>query len=418
MAFRTSLSGLEAASTDLSVTGNNIANASTNGFKQSRTEFADIFATSFSGTSGTTPGSGVRVASVAQQFAQGNVEFTSSSLDLAINEEGFFVLDDNGSQAYTRAGAFTTDKDGFVVDSSGRQLQIFPANANGTFSTGSLTSLQLVTSDSAPKVTTTVTPVLNLDAKQEIPPIAPFDPTNANTFNHSTSTTVYDSLGNPYTSTMYYVASDPANNDWDVYTYVDGQQLEVSGEDHFTLGFNGDGSFQDITVGANPPTTGAVAFDPLTIIGQGSNPLTLSFDYSNSTQYGSDFAVNSLNQDGFASGRLSGINIDPTGAVFATFTNGQSSVLGQVALANFPNNNGLQQLGNTSWGETFAAGDRVLGAAGTAGFGSIQSGALEASNVDIATQLVNLITAQRNFQANAQAITTENEIQTTIINIR
>ncbi len=419
MAFRTSLSGLDASATDLSVIGNNIANASTNGFKQSRTEFSDIFATSFSGTSGTTPGSGVRVASVSQQFGQGNVEFTASSLDLAINEEGFFVLDDNGTQAYTRAGAFTTDKDGFVVDSSGRQLQIFPANENGTFSTGSLTSLQLVTSDSAPQVTTKVTPVLNLDAKQATPSITPFDATNANTFNHSTSTTVYDSLGNPYTSTMYYVASDPANNDWDVYTYVDGQQLTFAGaNDFFKLGFNGDGSFEDIVENGTTTTTGSITFDALTITGQGSNPLSLNFDYSSSTQYGSDFAVNSLSQDGFASGRLSGINIDSSGAVFATFTNGQSSVLGQVALANFPNTNGLQQLGNSSWGETFSAGDRVLGAAGTAGFGTIQSGALEASNVDIATQLVSLITAQRNFQANAQAITTENEIQTSIINIR
>ena len=169
MSFRTSLSGLDASATDLSVIGNNIANASTNGFKESRTEFADVFATSFTGVSGNTPGSGVRVASVSQQFGQGNVEFTSSSLDLAINGDGFFVLSDNGTNVYTRAGAYSTDKDGFVVDSSGRQLQTFPSNGNGTFNTGNLASLQLSTGDSAPSATTSVEPTLNLDSQQTVP---------------------------------------------------------------------------------------------------------------------------------------------------------------------------------------------------------------------------------------------------------
>ncbi|OUR67065.1 flagellar hook protein FlgE [Cycloclasticus sp. 46_83_sub15_T18] len=419
MAFRTSLSGLDAAATDLSVIGNNIANASTNGFKESRAEFADVFTTSFSGVGSSTPGSGVRVASVSQQFGQGNVEFTQSSLDLAINGEGFFILSDGGTNAYTRAGAFSTDRDGFVTDSSGRQLQTFAANTNGTFNTGSLASLQLSTNDSAPNPTSTVTPVLNLDATQTTPTVAPFSATNANTFNHSTSTTVYDSIGNAYPATMYYVATDPANNDWTVHTTVNGQVLPLAGaNDFFTLGFNGDGSFQDIVDNGTTTTTGQITFDPLTITGAGSNALTLSFDYSSTTQFGSDFAVNSLAQNGFASGRLSGISVDDTGVISATFTNGQTSTLGQVAMANFPNTKGLRQLGDTSWGETFAAGDRVVGSSGTSGFGGIQSGALEASNVDIASQLVSLITAQRNFQANAQAISTESEIQTAIINIR
>ena len=180
MSFRTSLSGLDASATDLSVIGNNIANASTNGFKESRTEFADVFATSFTGVSGNTPGSGVRVASVSQQFGQGNVEFTSSSLDLAINGDGFFVLSDNGTNVYTRAGAYSTDKDGFVVDSSGRQLQTFPSNGNGTFNTGNLASLQLSTGDSAPSATTSVEPTLNLDSQQTVPSTYttfPIDPT-------------------------------------------------------------------------------------------------------------------------------------------------------------------------------------------------------------------------------------------------
>jgi len=419
MTFRTSLSGLDAASTDLSVIGNNIANASTTGFKESRTEFASVFATSFSGVSGSTPGSGVRVATVAQQFGQGNVEFTSSNLDLAINGDGFFILSDDGTNAYTRSGAFSTDKDGYVTDSSGRQLQTFAANANGTFNTGSLASLQLSTSDSAPNATTTVSPVLNLDSTKTTPTVTTFSPTDADSFTHSTSTKVYDSLGNSYPATMYYVATDPANNDWNVHTYVNGQALPFAGaNDFFKLGFQGDGSFEDIVENGTTTTTGQVTFDALTVTGAGSSPLTLTFDYSKTTQFGGDFAVNSLQTDGFASGRLSGISVDDAGVVSATFTNGQTTTLGQVALANFPNAKGLQQLGDTSWAETFAAGDRVVGSSGSSGFGGIQSGALEASNVDIATQLVSLITAQRNFQANAQAISTENEIQTAIINIR
>jgi len=430
MSFRTSLSGLDAASTELSVIGNNIANASTNGFKESRAEFVDVFATTFSGVSSNTPGSGVRVASVAQQFAQGNVEFTSSNLDLAINGEGFFILDDDGSSAYTRAGAFTTDRDGYVVDSSGRQLQVFSPNDNGTFNTGSLTSLQLVTSDSEPQATTAITAVLNLDATQVTPVTTLFDEDNANTFNHSTSTTVFDSLGNGYPATMYYVASDPTNGEWEVHTFVNNQKItpDVAGagtDDFFTIGFGPQGDFQDITT-TNTTGTGTtsdtsllstISFEGLPI-GNNSNPIALTFDYGATTQFGGDFAVNSLSQDGFASGRLSGLDIDNTGVVFARFTNGQSNELGQVGIASFANAQGLRQLGGTSWSETYASGDRVLGAPGTAGLGSIQSGALEASNVDIAKELVSLITSQRNFQANAQAITTQNEIQQAIINIR
>jgi len=423
MSFRTSLSGLDAASTDLSVIGNNIANASTNGFKESRAEFVDVFATTFSGVSSSTPGSGVRVASVAQQFAQGNVEFTSSNLDLAINGEGFFIVDDDGSSAYTRAGVFSTDRDGYVVDSSGRQLQVFSPNDNGTFNTGSLTSLQLVTSDAAPQATGELTAVLNLDARQETPNTVPFDEDNANTFNHSTSTTVFDSLGNGFPATMYYVASDPSTNVWDVHTFVDGERILPNDGDgavdaFFSIGFDAEGAFNEITPsgGAALLSTG-LSFAGLPL-GNGSADMELTFDYGETTQFGGDFAVNSLSQDGFASGRLSGLDIDKTGVVFARFTNGQSTELGAIALASFPNSQGLRQLGGTSWAETFASGDRVLGTPGTAGLGGIQSGALEASNVDIAAQLVSLITSQRNFQANAQAITTQNEIQQAIINIR
>ena len=422
MSFRTSLSGLDAASIDLSVTGNNIANAATTGFKSSRAEFVDVFATSFSGVSGNTPGSGVRVSSVSQQFGQGNIEFTASNLDMAINGEGFFIVSDDGTDTYTRAGAFKTDREGFVVDSSGRNLQVFPANNNGTFNTGSLISLQLTTTDSPPRATTSVTPVINLNANEE-QPLNAFDPVDADTYNHSTSTTVYDSQGNGFPATMYYVASNPAANEWQAYTIVDGQTLEMTDAagpttvDFFTLTFNGDGSLASTQIGADAAdTTRQVAFDNLSI-GNGTDPMVLNFDYGDITQYGGDFSIYSLNQDGFSSGRLSGIDIDQNGAVFARFTNGQSDLLGQVAMASFPNSGGLNQLGSTSWGETYSSGDRIIGSPGSSGFGALQSGALESSNVDIASQLVNLITSQRNFQANAKAISTEDTIQQAILNI-
>lgn len=433
MSFRTSLSGLDAAATDLSVVGNNIANASTTGFKGSRAEFVDVFATTFSGVSGNTPGSGVRVSSVSQQFGQGNVEFTSSNLDMAINGEGFFIVSDDGTDTYTRAGAFKTDREGFVIDSSGRNLQVFPANNNGTFNTGTLQALQLSTTDSPPLATTSVTPIINLNANEETP-TGSFNKFDADTYNHSTSTTVYDSQGNGFPATMYYVASNPANNEWQAYTIVGDNKLEMTypdttststppttlTTDHFTLTFNGDGSLESSTigtVGTDPAdTTGQVSFNGLDLV-NGTELMDLTFDYGAVTQYGGDFSIYSLNQNGFSSGRLSGIDIDQNGAVFARFTNGQSDLLGQVALASFPNSGGLNQLGSTSWGETFSSGDRIIGSPGSSGFGALQSGALEASNVDIASQLVNLITSQRNFQANAKAISTEDTVQQAILNI-
>lgn len=413
MAFRTSLSGLDASSTDLSVIGNNIANASTTGFKESRTEFADVYASTFSGVSNI-PGNGVRVSSITQQFGQGNVEFTNSGLDLAINGGGFFVLSEGGTRFYTRAGAFQVDREGFVVDSGGRRLQVFPPQTglSGSFNTGTLADLQLSTSSSAPVATDQISSYLNLNSTLTAPTVA-FDPTIAASFNHSTSLTVYDSLGNPTQATMYFARqAAPAVNSWDTYVYVNGQPVDGNAATpETTLVFDGAGN---LTAPAGPPLGEVVlpAFDP----GTGANNLTMTIDFSEMTQYGSPFSVNTLSQNGAASGQLSGVDIDESGVVFARFTNGQSSELGQVALANFPNVQGLRQQGDTIWAESFSAGDVIYGAARTGSLGTIQSGALEASNVDIAEELVSLITAQRNFQANAKAISTEDTITQTLIN--
>jgi flagellar hook protein FlgE len=407
MPFRTALSGLNAASADLRVTGNNIANSGTTGFKQSRAEFSDVFSQSYGGISQTAIGSGVRLAAVTQQFADGNIEFTQNNLDLALNGQGFFVLNDSGTQVYSRAGAFQVNRDGFVVNTQGQRLQVYtPQNPQGTqFNTGSLNDLQLSTNEAPPSATTSVEALVNLSADVDPidPGVTPFAINDPNSFHYSSSLTVYDSLGQPRTATMYFINRDTL--EWEARVAVDG--LEVGTP--VTLEYNNDGTL------ATP--TAPSAFGPYTPP-NGAADMNIDFDFTRTTQYGNSFNVTGLTQDGFTTGRLSSIDIDATGVVFARYTNGQSQALGKVALANFANPQGLQQLGDNTWGEAFAAGDVILGEADTGNFGLIQSGGLESSNVDIAEQLVKLITAQRNFQANAQVITTADAVTQTIINIR
>ncbi|MGB5255601.1 MAG: flagellar hook protein FlgE [Sedimenticolaceae bacterium] len=413
MTFRIALSGLNAASTDLEVTGNNIANSATNGFKESRAEFADLYASSIQDTSSNAAGQGVRVARVAQQHSQGSIDFTSNNLDLAISGQGFFVLKSpDGTQAYTRAGAYSVDRDGYVMNQNSDRLQIYEAVSGvggaTTFNTGVLEDLQLPTTPSSPNPSTTISAAINLNSSQEVPTAA-FDPANPASYNGSTSTTVYDSLGNAHTATLYFAKSAAAPRTWDQHLYIGGTPVGAAN----TLAFDETGALTDVNGAAGTSATMA-PYDP----GNGSAPLTLDLEFAGTTQYGSAFAVNNLSQNGFTSGRLAGVDIDTEGVIFARYTNGQSSALGKVALAKFNNQQGLRQIGDTNWAESFASGGPQLGEAGTSSFGQIQSGALEASNVDIAAQLVNLITAQRNFQANAEVISTADSITQTIINIR
>ena len=405
MPFRIALSGLNAAQTDLSVTANNIANTSTNGFKGSRAEFADLFAVSLQGVSSNATGNGVRVAAVAQQFAQGNIEFTDSNLDLAVSGPGMFIVADGGALAYTRAGAYQLNRDGFVVNSQQQRLQAYPPLIDGTFNTGGLSDLRLQTTDSPPAATTSVEYLLNLPANATPPAATPFDPTDPNTFNQATSLTLFDSLGATHTGTMYFDKTVNAN-EWNARLYIDGasvggpQTLQYSNSGLLTAPVGGLLPFPAYT-----PTTGAA-------------PMTIEVDLGQSTQYGANFSVNAVTQDGYTTGRLIGIDINETGVVQARFTNGISQPLGQIAIANFANVQGLQQLGNTQWAETFASGQALRGQAGNSGFGLVQSGALEGANVDVTEQLVNMITAQRNFQANAQMISTADQITQTIMQIR
>ena len=406
MAFSTALSGIQAASADLGIIGNNVANAATTGFKASRAEFGDVYA-SLLGASDTTIGSGVKMQRAAQMFEQGNISFTNNALDLAISGAGFFQLDDGGSTVYTRAGQFSLDSSGYVVNSEGNRLLAREADINGAI-TGGIVPLQLDTTYVAPNATQAMSGNINFDAREPetdsswsmltgVPDVAGY--------NSSTSTTIYDSLGNDHTLSLYFSKLDPATNpnEWNVRTLIDGVELDTT-----TVTFNDDGSFAGP---ANIPVT----WNP----GGGATPgQVINIDLSSSTQYGSTFAVNSISQDGFTSGQLLGVDIDSSGIIFARFSNGQSQARGQIMLANFANTQGLQPLGNTTWAETFTSGAPVVSEPGTAGLGLVQSNALEESNVDLTGQLVRMILAQRNFQANAQTIQAEDTITQTIINLR
>jgi flagellar hook protein FlgE len=407
MSFGIALSGLNAAQNELNVTANNIANSATTGFKQSRSEFAELFAVSPVGVSSTQFGNGVKVAAVAQQFTQGNVNTTNNSLDLAISGQGFFILSDGGASAYTRAGAFQVNDDGYVVNSQQQRLQVYPPASTGGFNTSATNDLRLVTSESPPSATTELETVFNLPSAADIPVTTPFSAADETSYNFARSMTVYDSLGAAHTASMHFVKT--ATNEWDAHVSVDGNSL---GSQHLVYSSTGQ---------LSSPANGQVpmpAYDAAAGLSTGAAPINLTFDLSRSTQYGDAFSMTAITQDGYTTGRLIGIDVDSTGAVQARFTNGRASSLGQVAIASFSNPQGMQQLGNTNWGETSSSGQALNGQAGGSGFGLIQSGALEASNVDITAQLVNMITAQRNFQANAQMISTADQVTQTIINIR
>ncbi len=407
MGFNISLSGINAANQDLNVTANNIANVNTTGFKESRSEFADLFSATSYGLSKNAVGSGVRLSNVAQQFSQGNNEQTGRSLDMAISGEGFFTMSMNGARVYSRAGNFQTDQAGYVVNPQGARLQVFAPNADGTsFDAGRLTDLQLLTTDSPPKQTALVNTAFTLPANASEPTIAAFDPTNSNSYNHSTGgITVYDSLGVSHTQTSYFVKT--ANpNEWQVYNYVDGQAAGAP----TTLSFNNAGALIQ-------PATGQIVMDPFTPT-TGAGTLSMTLDVSGSTQYGEKFALRNTQQDGYAAGKLNEITVSEEGVVYARYSNGDDKPLGQVALTTFNNNQGLEAKGNNLWVETFSSGTPRTGAPDSSNLGQIQAGSLEASTVDLTEQLVNMITAQRNFQANSQMVSTMDQITQTIINIR
>lgn len=414
MSFYTSLSGLKAAQTDMSTISHNLSNVATNGFKKSRAEFADVMASSLALSPNQAIGSGTVTKAIQQQFAQGSLSQTGSSLDIAIAGDGFFAVkpDLSGQRVnFTRNGGFLVDAQRFVVDAQGSHLQVFPVDGSGTVVATGLdqtVSLRLPETSGTPVPTSAVTLGVTLNSGASTPAAA-FDRFDPATYNQSTQTTVYDAAGNPMTMSSYFVKTSPTT--WNVHSFVGDTALGTTpgAPGPVTLTFDATG---DLVSPVGP--TAFAPFTPAGAAGEQSISLTIA---DTTRQSASAFSVTQRTQDGVAVGQLEGVTVDADGFVRASFSNGESEVLGKVALANFANPTGLRQMGNSYWAASGLSGEPIVGEANGNGFGSLMTGMIEGSNVDITEELVGLIAAQRNFQANAKALDTASQISQTIFNI-
>ncbi|HHT9033061.1 TPA: flagellar hook protein FlgE [Burkholderia cenocepacia] len=413
MGYQQGLSGLAGASNALDVIGNNIANANTVGFKSSTAQFADMYANSVATSVNTQIGIGTSLNSVQQQFGQGTINTTNSSLDVAINGNGFFQMSNNGVTTYSRDGTFQRDKNGFIVDSQGRNLMGYAANAGGVINTAQTVPLQAPTTNIAPTATTKITGQFNLNSQDTVPTKTPFSATDNTTYNYTTSIQVYDSLGGSQAVNMYFVKS--AAGTWEAYAGVQGGATTDLG----TITFDTSGAIQSTTTGTPATPTASLGQFQFTVPNTdgSATPQKLTLDLTGTTQYGGKDGVNNLAQDGYASGTLTTYSIGADGKLTGNYSNGQTAVLGLIALANFNNPNGLVNLGGNQYAESAASGVPQVSVPGSTNHGTLQGSALENSNVDLTSQLVNLITAQRNYQANAQTIKTQQTVDQTLINL-
>lgn len=442
MGFQQGLSGLNISAKNLEVIGNNVANSNTYGAKASRAEFADMYAASLGGGGSNGIGIGARVASVAQQFTQGNISTTANALDLAINGRGFFALSTSqGETVYSRNGQFKRDKDGYIVNNEKHQLLGQALDANGAPAGPAGTAIQLTNDGSPPQKAAAISMTANLDARASLLGandssgnfvLTPTDFSNAKSYNFVTSQTVYGDNGAPIAINYYFkktAAATPGDatqtppdpgtgGTWEVYMSADGNTnaASVSQDSNgapvpvATLTFQADGSLPSGTTFTIPSIPG----------GNNGQPLTgVTLDISGATEYSGSYAVTDLSGGGYAQGNLSDFLIETDGTVKARYTNGQSKAIARVQLADFKNLNGLQPVGSNEWKPTNSSGDPLpLGTPGSGVYGLLQSGALEESNVDLTGELVNMIVAQRAYQANAQTIKAEDQVQQTLVNLR
>lgn len=489
MSFQQGLSGLNLSSKQLDVIGNNVANASTAGFKQSQAQFADMYAASLAGSGAAQIGTGGKLGGVMQQFTQGNITNTNNPLDTAISGQGFFrVVDQSGNISFTRNGQFQVDKSGFIVNSQGHQVSGYMPDVNGLIVTGQPQPIQISAADLAPQQTASVVVGANLDSRAATPVTLAFNPLDPTSYNSSTSTTVYDSLGASHVQSLYFqrqpitgaaltalgnfsitapalstmtttgstaglvagntvtlgavtytivsvdsatqltvspaaagsvaaaplAATNAPSTNWNVYLTMDGALVPPAGTALTQLTFDTLGRLSSTTPASAPVGTVASAFFTPT----GAAAQTITFNFAQTSQYGGAFGVNTLTQDGFSSGRLSGFSTGADGVVLGRYTNGQSRALGQVLLANFTNPQGLQPVGNNEWVETSTSGSPLLGTPGSSSLGILQSSAVEDSNVDLTAELVKMITAQRVYEANAQTIKAQDAVLQTLVNLR
>lgn len=416
MSFQQGLSGLNSSAKALDVISNNVANTNTIGFKAGRAEFYDVYAAALNGAqAGVQVGIGSAIGSVSQLFSQGNITTTNNPLDVAINGNGFFrMTNSDGTIAFTRNGQFDIDQNGFVANSQGFKLTGYSAINGVVQAGGEPRALRLDYSDVQPKASSGLTLSMSLNSGDDISPS--FDPANpapldrnnltAGGYNFSTSATAYDTLGNPHTLTYFFVKSAAAT--WDVHYQVDGTGSAVALTPPMQFDSNG-----ALTAGGN------YAGQMLDFSAVGASAAqAIDMDLSGSTQFGGTFGVNTLRQDGYASGRLTGVTIGKDGVILGRYSNGQSRDLGQVVLANFASPNGLLSMGGNMWAESPDSGQPIVGSPGTANLGLMTAGSLEEANVDLTAELVNLIVQQRAYQANAQSVRAQDQILQTIVNLR
>ena len=512
MSFQQGLSGLNGAAKSLDVIGNNIANASTVGFKGSQAQFADVYATSLSGAGGNQAGIGSKVAQISQEFSQGNIESSNNPLDIAINGAGFFRTTVAGATQYSRNGQFSLDKDGTMVNAQGAKLTGFSASPTGAILAGSPAPLQINTADLKPVATTRVDTELNLDSGSVVPTTTPFNASDPTSYNKQTPVDVYDSLGNPHVLSTFYVKTGAGA--WNVYAANDGTEITnlkvaasaqgtgasftavnnarsawasasaavppdqaaiatalsdyanaasnmvvaaagsagataaqqsaitaAAASSGSTVGKTPDGVDKDIAAAVSVPGVpiGHLNFDangalssalmapqtlPVTVglpifpSTGAAGTLSVALGFANSTQYGAATSEKKTTQDGYTAGHLQRFSAGADGIILGQYSNGQSHALGQIVLANFANPNGLTPLGNNAWAETSNSGVALVGTPSSGSLGVLQSSSVESSNVDLTAELVNMITAQRVYQANAQTIKTQDSVLQTLVNLR
>ncbi len=431
MAFQQGLSGLNAASKTMETIGNNVANAGTVGFKRSQAQFADVYASSLMGSGASPIGIGTRLARVSQQFTQMNISGTNNPLDIAINGDGFFRMSSGGAITYTRNGQFQLNKNGNIENANGALLTGYPVGPNGQISNGAPVELRIDNTALEPQRTRSYDVRMNLDSG-ELPlnpgpggvAPTPFDPNNDASYHGRTSVGIYDSLGNPHTlSTFYRNVGDGAGgapalgtgNTWQVFVTLDGNQLNG------TPAVPGMAAFTTITFDQSGiPSAALLPVNASFVLNNGAvTPQTVAINFAGTTQFRMETAEQGEpRQDGYAAGSLVSFDIGKDGSIVGSYTNGQTNLLGQVALASFANPNGLTPQGDNAWVETSLSGPPLVGAPGVSGLGLVQSSAVEESNVDLTAELVAMITAQRIYQANAQTIKTEDQVMQTLVNLR
>jgi flagellar hook protein FlgE len=422
MSFQQGLSGLSAASKNLEVIGNNVANSNTYGEKSSRAEFADMYASAMTGSSGNNiqAGIGVQVATISQQFNQGNITPTGNPLDLAINGNGFFqTLDASNQTNYTRNGQFKVSNTGNIINDQGNKLLGYAADAQGNVVAGAAVPLQLPTGGIDPQQTGKSTMEFNLDARSAVtlPASGPtIDFTDQKTYNDATSVTMFDAKGQDVAVSYYFQKT--GTDQFDVYATANGTTVggtPGSPSPVASLTFSSDGSSLVSPTGPInldiPASTNAAGAATLPITG-------IALDMSGATEFGSNFGVTNMVQNGYAAGSMTGMTVDNSGKLIAQYSNGQTKAAGQVELASFRNPQGLAAQGGNAWKQTAASGGPTLGVAGDGNLGVLNAGSLEESNVDLTAELVSMITAQRDYQANAQTIKTMDQAMQTLVNLR